>query len=263
MAKRILLMPAYNEERTILDVLERAHPYVDMMIIVNDGSTDRTAMLVSSWAQAHQAIQLLTLPQNQGMSGALLTGFAYIWQLVKAGALSTDDVLINIDADGQHLPEEIPLALDAMDKAGVDVLLGQRSLEHYPWFKHVGNWGLSLWASLLSGFRYRDVECGFRLMRLAVLDDLVAYFTGRRYGCAQEIGIITARRGWKIHNSFPTEISYYRHGARVRDGVVNLVMGLLAFLRVTLRIRHASRERVIQVLQQTKVIEAERWLASS
>lgn len=262
MPKRILLMPAYNEERTILDVLERAYPHVDMMIIVNDGSTDRTAMLVNSWAEAHHATQLLTLPQNQGMSGALLVGFAYIWKLVQDGALSPDDVLINIDADGQHLPEEIPLAMEALEQTGVDVLLGRRSLQHYPWFKHVGNWGLSLWASLLTGFRYHDVECGFRLMRLAALDDLIAYFTGRRYGCAQEIGIITARRGWKIHNSFPTEISYYRHGARVRDGVVNLVMGLLAFLRVTFRIRHASHERVGQVLRQIRVIEAERCLAS-
>lgn len=234
MAKRIVVIPQYNEERTIIGVLERTQPYADLIVVVNDGSTDQSGSLVRQWANDHPGIALLTLDRNQGMSGALLIGFSYVMRLAAVGYVQADDVVINIDADGQHLPEEIPVALAAMEASGADVLLGRRNLAGYPWFKWVGNWGLSLWASLLTGYRYYDVECGFRLMRVEVLEDVLPFFAGKRYGCAQELGIITARRGWKINNRFPTRIAYYRAGARVRDGLTNLWMGLRAFIRVTI-----------------------------
>ena len=236
-AKRVLVIPAYNEERTIINVLERAYPFADLVVVVNDGSTDASRHLVRTWALGHPGVVLLTLVRNQGMSGALLIGFTFVLQLTEQGVLDARDVIINIDADGQHLPEEIPAALEAMEATRADVLLGKRDLRGYPWFKRIGNWGLSLWASLLTGYRYHDVECGFRLMRLEVLADMLPFFAGRRYGCAQEIGVITARRGWAINNRFQTRIAYYRAGARIRDGLTNLRMGLWAFVRVVLNRR--------------------------
>jgi glycosyltransferase involved in cell wall biosynthesis len=232
MSKRVLIIPMYNEARTILNVLERAYPHVDLIIVVDDGSTDPCGQMVRLWGLEHPGVHLLALRTNLGMSGALLVGFSFVLFLHQSGLLTADDIVINIDADGQHMPEEIPPALAVMQLSGSDVLLGRRHLHGYPWFKWIGNWGLSLWASLLSGYRYHDVECGFRLMRVAVVADMLPYFLGRRYGCAQEIGIITARRKWRVHNRFPTEITYYRTGARVRDGVTNLWMGLLACCRV-------------------------------
>jgi glycosyltransferase involved in cell wall biosynthesis len=267
MPKRTLVIPEYNEGRTIVNVLERSYPYADLIIVVNDGSTDASGSLVQDWAADHPGVVLLTLTQNQGMSGALLVGFCHVLRLVEAGLLNPDDVVINIDADGQHLPEEIPGALESMLASGADVLLGRRNLDGYPWFKHIGNWGLSLWASMLGGTRYRDVECGFRLMRIEVLADLVPFFTGRRYGCAQEIGVITARRGWKINNRFPTQIAYYRAGARVRDGVTNLWMGLKAFVRVVLGRRYPMNVRMNAVLGMVAdppdAVSFTPWTASS
>ncbi len=248
MPKSVLVIPQFNEERTILDVLERAYPYADLIVVVDDGSTDNSGSLVREWSADHPNVVLLALRENQGMSGALLTGFAYVLGLLRQGLLAKDDIVVNIDADGQHLPEEIPQAMAAMAGKRVDVLLGRRDLTGYPWFKLIGNWGLSVWASLLSGYRYYDVECGFRLMRVEVVADLLQYFLGRRYGCAQEIGIITARRGWKVDNRFPTRILYYRPGARVRDGVTNLRMGFMAFVRVLFGIRFRLDERLNTVL---------------
>jgi glycosyltransferase involved in cell wall biosynthesis len=254
MPKRILVIPEFNEERTIIPVLEGAYPHVDLTIVVDDGSTDQSGALVRSWAAERPGVMLLTLRQNQGMSGALLAGFTYVLYLLRHGELSPDDVVINIDADGQHIPAEIPLALTAMDVNQSDVVLGKRTLSGYPWFKLVGNWGLSLWASLLTGYRYHDVECGFRLMRLAVLADILPFFTGRRYGCAQELGVITALRGWRVDNRFPTQVSYYRPGARIRDGFTNLAMGFLAYLRVLLRIRTDLDRRVEAIMSQLSTL---------
>lgn len=248
MPKRILVIPEFNEAKTILGVLDRAYPHVDLLIVVNDGSTDASGQLVQEWALDRTGVVLLTLKQNQGKSGALLAGFTYVVHLLNQGFLAPDDVVIGIDADGQHLPEEIPLALAAMRATGSDVLLARRDLRGYPRYKHVGNWGLSLWASLLSGYRYSDVECGFRLMRVAVVADFLPFFTGRRYSCDQEIGIITARRGWKINNCFTIDSNYYRHGTRIRDGLTNMWMGGIAFLRVVLGRPHSLPERMQTVL---------------
>lgn len=253
MPQRVLVIPNFNEERTIIGVSERAYPHADLVVIVDDGSTDNSGALVRAWSEDHPGVMLLSLPVNQGMSGALLTGFAYVTRLAGQGRLAADDVVINIDADGQHVPEEIPAALAEMRRRQVDVLLGRRNLAGYPWFKWVGNWGLSLSASLLSGYRYYDVECGFRLMKVEVVRDLLQYFTGRRYGCAQEIGVITAWRGWRVDNRYPTAIVYYRPGARVRDGITNLTMGLLAWLRVVLRLRRQVDRRVEQVLAGVRI----------
>lgn len=250
MTQRILVIPQFNEERTIIGVLNRAYPFVDRIVVVDDGSTDASGALIQSWAQDHPRLVLLTLRDNLGMSGALLVGFAYVASLLKRGDLSTDDVVINIDADGQHLPEDIPPALDAMRAKGVDVLLGRRDLTCYPWFKKIGNWGLSAWASLLTRRRYHDVECGFRLMRAEVVPDLLRYFLGRRYGCAQEIGVITALRGWRVDNTFATTITHYRPRARIWDGLTNMTMGLLAFLRVTLGWRFPLDERIRMLLDR-------------
>lgn len=250
MLKKILVIPEFNEAPTIIDVLERADRFADLVVVVNDGSSDNSGFLISQWSADRPKVRLLTLPENRGMSAALLVGFAYVARLMRDGFLSPDDIIINIDADGQHLPEEIPQAVAVMISQKADVLLGRRDLSGYPWFKVVGNWGLSLWASLLSGHRYYDVECGFRLMKVKVATDLIQYFLGLRYGCAQEIAIITAQRGWRISNRFPTQVAYYRPGARIRDGFTNLIMGLLAFGRVFLGLRRRLDQRLDSILSQ-------------
>jgi glycosyltransferase involved in cell wall biosynthesis len=255
-ARRILIMPEYNEARTIVSVLERCLPWVDRIIVVDDGSTDESRRLVNEMAQQHPEIIVLPLAENQGMSGALLAGFCYAWRLEEETHwLYGDDWIITIDADGQHLPEEIPAMIRSAEEQDVDVLLARRNLAGYPWFKHIGNWGLSTWASLLTLQPYHDVECGFRVFRARVLEDLLAYFLGRRYGCAQEIGVITAKRGWHIANNFPTEIAYYRAGARVTDGFTNLLMGLRAWWRVQFGKRYRVSRRAAEVLGQTEPIE--------
>lgn len=236
MDKRVLVVPQFNESRSIVRVLNEACNHVDAIIVVDDGSTDESHLIVEEWMQGKEWAFVIRLEKNRGMSGALLAGLCHVHGLLEEGAIDPDDLVITIDADGQHRPEEIPAAVEFLKRHGYDIVLARRDLSGYPRFKRVGNWGLSLWASLLGGVRYHDVECGFRVMRVAVLPHLLKYFTGLRYGCAQEIGIITALLGFQISNDLPAHINYYRAGARMRDGLVNLAMGLLAFLRVKMGI---------------------------
>ncbi|MDQ7792864.1 MAG: glycosyltransferase family 2 protein [bacterium] len=233
--KRVLIMPQFNEAHNILAVLEGAMAHVDHIVVVDDGSTDGSGALLRQWQSVHpHAFTLITLEQNRGMSGALLVGFSHVNRLLRLGLLRGEDVIVNIDADGQHRPEEIGSAVDLLVTGGYDVALGRRDLSGYPRLKQLGNRFLSWWASFLTGFAYHDVECGFRLMRARVVPQFLRYFSGRKYGCAQEIGVITALLRLSVSNDLPTKINYYRHGARITDGFVNMSMGALAWARVKL-----------------------------
>lgn len=256
MRKRVLVMPQFNEARTVIQVLEEATAYVDYIVVVDDCSTDASRGLIEAWMEGKDKVYLVHLGKNRGMSGALLAGFCHVYKLLEDGTVRGDDIVINIDADGQHRPQEIPSAIDFLEQHGYDVVLTRRDLSGYPWLKRVGNRGLSLWATWLGGVKYHDVECGFRFMRAAVIPRLLQYFTGRRYGCAQEIGIITALLGFKINNQLPTHINYYRKGARVRDGLTNLSMGLVAFLRVKLGIRNRVSRLLERVFNDATVLPA-------
>ncbi|HEY3368970.1 MAG TPA: glycosyltransferase family 2 protein [Symbiobacteriaceae bacterium] len=250
MARHLVIMPVFNESRTVMAMLERCLPWADRIVVVDDGSTDDSARQVRLLADACPQIMLLPLARNQGVSGALLTGFAYAWLLLRAGRLAPDDWIITIDADGQHQPDLIPHLVGMAERRQVDVLLARRDLRHYPGFKWLGNWGLSLWASWLSGHRYLDAECGFRLFRAAILTDILRFFTGRRYGCCQELAVITARRGWRIDNTVLIPVDFYRPGTRVRDGFTNVWMGLTAWGRVTFRQAFPVERRVNQVMSR-------------
>lgn len=239
----IFLIPAYNEARTIVGVLERCLPLAKEILVVDDGSEDQSGKLLEAFMALHPQLTVLTHKKNVGMSGALLSGFVYLVTLRMKGRVQADDIVVMLDADGQHRPEEGGPASAEFVRRGVDILLGRRDLSGYPLAKRIGNPVLSLWASWLSGHRYHDVECGFRVLRVSTIEAMLPYFSGRHYGCAQEIAIISARLGLLVDNTFPTTVTYYRQGARLRDGFNNLYVGFMAWLRVR-RGRRRSLEAI-------------------
>ena len=113
--KVIAIIPAYNEEATLAEVLQKTCPFVDAVVVVDDGSTDRTPSI----ARANGTIVVSHLI-NRGLGGAIGTGFEAAKRL---GA----DVVITLDADGQHDPAQIPLFLTAIQQ-GADVVIGSRML---------------------------------------------------------------------------------------------------------------------------------------
>ena len=232
MPRRIAVIPIYNEGPTVLGVLTEVAHRVDRLIAVDDGSTDDTPVRLKRWAKGRKGVTIIRLPRTVGMAGAIKRGYLATEKQLKSGQISGNDIIINIDADGQHRPENIPNLVEYMVDGNWDVVLTRRDFSKYPVYKKVGNWGLSVIARLLSGFPYRDVESGFRLVRARTVPTIMDYFTGWRYSCAQEIALITAMKGFKVNNSYMVKISYYRPGTNIWDGPIVLWMSLLTFFRL-------------------------------
>jgi glycosyltransferase involved in cell wall biosynthesis len=239
--RRIALIPVYNEESTLRAVLESVYPKVDLLLVVDDGSVDSSLHLAMNYTRQHRNVEVLRLEKNSGMSAALREGFAHLAAHVREGRLAPEDVLLTLDADGQHDSNEIEALCLHLEKAGLDVALTRRDFVLYPAYKRLGNLLMTLWGSLWSGHLYDDVESGFRAMRLRVLPLLLDYYTGYRYSCAQEIAILTARLGFRVDNRFLTAIRLYRSQTSIRDVVLNASLGFWAFLRWVLRFKVAER----------------------
>lgn len=250
---RVLVVPVFNEERTILSILEGARGRVDRIVVLDDGSSDGSAALIASWMRGISIpIDLVHHTHNRGLSHALLTMFAHIFLLARSGHLAPDDQVVIIDADGQHDPADIPRLAERLARE-LDVVVGARDLRVYPRYKRVGNALLSVWASLLSGRRHPDAECGFRAFRVAVTGDLLGYCTGFRYSIAQEMSIVLPRLRYRVQTDVPVSVLYYRQGARFRDGAANATMGLWAAVRVLLRLRHDPLHRAVALLSGVRI----------
>src|SRR6185312_16257087 len=112
--KTVLLIPAYNEARTIADVVRAARPHADAVIVVDDGSTDGTVAAV-----AGLDVEVLSHPRNLGKSRSLHTGFA------AALALGAREI-VTMDADGQHRAADVPRLLRAAELHPRAIIIGAR-----------------------------------------------------------------------------------------------------------------------------------------
>ena len=155
----LVLVPAYNAERYLSELVERIRKYVcdANLLIVNDGSTDNTAELLKSLDVSH-----ISFPQNRGKGAALAAGFDYA---IRQGYRS----VLTLDADLQHLPEEIP-AFFAADN-GRRLVIGTRrmNLKIMPFSRWLTNNLTSLMISIFSAGRVRDSQSGYRLIPTAIL----------------------------------------------------------------------------------------------
>src|SRR5215813_6498043 len=116
--KFLTAIPVYNEERHVEEVLREVRRYSPNIVVVNDGSTDRTAELLAR----QTGIEVLTHPRNRGYGAALISAFEH--------ALKQDaEVLVTMDCDGQHEPSRIPVLLEAIHD--VDIVSGSRYLRDF------------------------------------------------------------------------------------------------------------------------------------
>lgn len=153
--KIVVVIPAYNEEKTIGRVLNNIPDFVDNIIVVNDGSTDKTAEVAKEMGSI-----VLNHRKNIGVGASFHSG------LRKALELSPD-IMVNIDADGQFNPKDITKLIEPIISSKAEFVTASRFLdpEQYPKMKRIkflGNKLMSYFISKLSGQRFFDVSCGFR-----------------------------------------------------------------------------------------------------
>lgn len=163
--KAIIVMPAYNAEKTIKNVFEMISPdamsCISEFIIVDDGSTDSTIKIVDELKKKHN-IKLLKHKQNIGYGGAQKTGFK---QALKDNA----DIMVLLHADGQYDPNLIPKLIAPLEKGEADIVQGSRILGGgaldggMPFYKYIGNRFLTLLENLAYGMNLAEYHSGYML----------------------------------------------------------------------------------------------------
>ena len=183
------LIPAYCEQRFIADVVTRTRAQLPETLVVDDGSPDRTA------ACAREAgAEVVVHEVNQGKGMAIQTGLR---ALVERGV----DFVLILDADGQHLPEEIPRFLEAArQRPGQRMFIGNR-MHHtadMPRNRLYTNRVMSGQISLLCGQHVPDTQCGFRLLHRDLVPRLLTGGQAGRFDYETEMLILTSWAGEKI-----------------------------------------------------------------
>ncbi len=235
---RIAVVPAYNEEPTVAGVLDKLAPLVDLLVIVDDGSTDGTRAEVRHWLSDHDNAELLCFDQNRGMSAAYHLAFSELRRRLDEGTLTANDLVCTVDADGQHDLDALDAMVETVRRQGLDALLARRDLGDYPSYKQLGNRVMSVWATLWAGIPLPDVESGYRVFRLGALADALDYYRGYRYSETVEVAVVLPRLGYRVRNDFPVQVPVFRSRTSLVDAAIDLSVMPAAWWRV---MRHQSR----------------------
>jgi hypothetical protein len=163
MSRVLVILPAFNEEASVANVLQEVRavlPEADR-IVVNDCSLDRTSDVAR-----RAGAMVLDLPVNLGIGGAMQTGYRF-------AAEKGYDFALQVDADGQHDPKEIPLLLNPVLEGKADIVIGSRYLSETgyrsPVMRRIGSWVFSLAVSAIVGKRITDTTSGFRAANQRVI----------------------------------------------------------------------------------------------
>ena len=207
-----VVVPARNEEAQLANSLGRILDHLEgvgslVRIVVDDGSTDATAEIARSikWT-------VITHPVNQGMGAAVRTACD---AAVDAGC----DIVVTMDADGQHRFEDVPRLVMPIVEEKADVVHGARPFNtRMPLLYRVGNITLNSIMFLLFGVRITDSQCGFRAFRSSAYADL--RWHANDYGIASEIWVRVARARLRhVEVAIPTIYHDKYKGTRPSDGI--------------------------------------------
>ena len=226
-----IVVPTYNNEKTVEDVLNRILRVVPnaTVIVVNDGSTNSTVSILESFGNR---IVLLTNERNMGKGFSLRRGFK------TAIELGFDNV-ISIDSDGQHFPEDIPIIVEKSKEHPGAVIMGSRNMqqEGVPGKSSFGNKFSNFWFKLETGISLPDTQTGFRLYPLERIRKMT-FFT-RKFEFEIEVIVRLAWKGVKFYPvgirvlyDMDERVSHFRPGRDFfRISVLNsiLVIGALLY----------------------------------
>jgi glycosyltransferase involved in cell wall biosynthesis len=222
----VAAIPAFNEERTIAKLVLEAQKFVDVVLVCDDGSTDCTAEIAE-----RMGADVIRHGRNLGYGAAIKTLFTMAREL-------NADVLVTIDADGQHDPREIPRLIEPVLENKADIVLGSRFLSDKERGSEVPSyrsWGIKLISKLTgvaSNHRFNDAQCGFRVYGRKALSGLS--FVENGMGVSVEVLMKAQKNGLTVVE-VPAEVKYKHversstqnalgHGTSVLMSILRLVV---------------------------------------
>jgi glycosyltransferase involved in cell wall biosynthesis len=184
--KTCVLIPSYNEARTIAKMVSELKAKGLTVYVVDDGSTDDTALI----AQAEGAV-VVKHKYNKGKGASLREGFSHILK-------KHFDTVLVMDADGQHKTQDVEAFFMTISKTGADIVIGNRMRDTtaMPLIRILTNRFMSFLISLISGQRVADSQCGFRLIKRGVLETVK--LRSSNYEIETELIIKAAKANFKI-----------------------------------------------------------------
>jgi glycosyltransferase involved in cell wall biosynthesis len=225
--KLSVLVPVYNEERTLEEVVRRvrAFPMAKEIILVDDGSNDGSREILTRLQEesrragdALNEVKVFFQPQNQGKGAALKTALGHV----------TGEIVLVQDADLEYDPADYPTLLEPIQKGQADVVYGTRfaggGAHRVFFFWHsMGNRMLTLLSNMLSNLNLSDMEVGYKVFRAEMLRGIE--LKSQRFGFEPEITMKLAKKGCRFYE---VPISYhgrtYEEGKKItwKDGIAAL-----------------------------------------
>lgn len=204
--KIVAVLPAYNLEKGIAAIVERTKPFVHEVIVVADGSRDNTHIA------ARNAGAIVPEPEKvRGKGFAVRKGF-------KIALERNPDVVVLMDSDGQHLPEEIPSLVTPMLDDSIDMVVGSRMLGtlRTSTINKFGNWGLKIISFCVTGKWLTDTESGFRIFRAKKLQEM--HLSSIGYEIESELLLKALHKNFRI-KELPIHVPFAVPGVTVWDGL--------------------------------------------
>jgi glycosyltransferase involved in cell wall biosynthesis len=217
-----IIIPVYNHEGTVADVVRQCLELNCPVFVVDDGSTDGTHEKISGIA----SITILRHSENRGKGAALLTGFA--------AAAPVADWAITLDADGQHRPEDARSLLAAVPEGKRPIVVGRRQGmhgEHVPWASRFGRKFSNFWVRASGGPAVSDTQSGMRLYPLPETLDLPV--RARRFQFEVEVLVKACWYGIPVVEA-PIQVFYAPKAERISHyrGFVDFMRNSGAFTRL-------------------------------
>ena len=188
-------IPAYNEEDTIQKIVTKSLPHVDRVVVCDDGSTDDTAKI------ARDAGAIVISQSNQGYGAAISSLFDY-------SRKENAQIMVTLDGDGQHNPDQIPLLIDAITAHNVDVAIGSRFLDDTTQASGYRKTGIKIITSASNygtNFKISDSQSGFRAYSKDAIDAI--HPTEQGMSVSTEILLKISNKGLSVAE-VPITISY-------------------------------------------------------
>ncbi|MDC4232647.1 glycosyltransferase family 2 protein [Actinomyces sp. B33] len=235
MPRVLVIIPAWNEEEVLAGVLREVLTSVQGVadvLVVSDGSTDRTARIARD-----AGVAVLDLPLNLGVGGAMRAGYLY-------AARHDYDYAVQLDADGQHDPAEIPALLDRSRSEGADLVIGARFAGKGDYsVRGPRHWAMKVLSVILSrvcGTRLTDTTSGFKLCTRRAIGLFSRDYPAEYLGDTIEALVLASRRGLVIRQE-PVEMRPRAGGEPSHDPLKAAVFLIRAFLALGVAL---SRPRV-------------------